>query len=118
MLRGRIGGGANIDEFDNPLTGFRRYTAQNDGSPDNVFDKTLFVVTGLDEQVAMRFVTLDVYDGTAWRAGNRTVADAEDDLFQRIGSEVAARRCPATTSRSTSRCAGPTPAPGCRWWGS
>ena len=38
----------------------------------------------------MRFVTLDDYDGTAWRAGNRTVADAEDDLFQRIGSEVAA----------------------------
>ena len=38
----------------------------------------------------MRFVTLDRYDGTAWRADNRTVDDVEDDLFQRIGSEVAA----------------------------
>jgi Transglutaminase-like superfamily/TgpA N-terminal domain len=90
VLRGRIGSGADIDEFDNPLSGFRRYTPQNDGSPDNVFDKTLFVVSGLEESTAMRFVTLDRYDGTAWRAANRTVADAEDDLFQRIGSEVAA----------------------------
>jgi hypothetical protein len=90
VLRGRIGSGADVDQFDNPLSGFRRYTAQHDGSPDNVFDKTLFVVSGLDEQSPMRFVTLDHYDGTAWRADNRTVADAEDDLFQRIGSEVAA----------------------------
>jgi len=90
VLRGRVGSGADIDQFDNPLSAFRRYTAQNDGSPDNVFDKTLFVVSGLDEESPMRFVTLDDYDGTAWRADNRTVADAEDDLFQRIGSEVAA----------------------------
>ena len=90
VLRGRVGSGADIDEFDNPLSGFRRYTLQDDGSPDNVFAKTLFVVSGLDEPTPMRFVTLDDYDGTAWRAGNRTVADAEDDLFQRIGSEVAA----------------------------
>jgi transglutaminase superfamily protein/transglutaminase TgpA-like protein len=92
VLRGRIGSGATIDQFDNPLVGFRRYTEQKDGSPDNVFDKTLFVVKGLDRPTAMRFVTLDTYDGTAWRTDNRTVEDAEDDLFQRIGSEVAASR--------------------------
>ena len=91
VLRGRVGSGAAVDEFDNPLVGFRRYTEQNDGSPDNVFDKTLFVVNGLEEPTAMRFVTLDTYDGTAWRADNRTVPGAEDDLYQRIGSEVAAR---------------------------
>ena len=90
VLRGRIGSGADIDEFDNPLSGFRRYTQQKDGSPDNVYAKTLFVVSGLDELTPMRIVTLDDYDGSAWRAGNRTVADAEDDLFQRIGSVVAA----------------------------
>lgn len=92
VLRGRIGSGAHIDEFDNPLSGFRRYTDQDDGSPDNVFSKTLLVVSGLDEPTPMRFVTLDDYDGTAWRADNRTVADAEDDLFQRIGTTVAAPR--------------------------
>lgn len=92
VLRGRIGSGANIDELDNPLSSFRRYTLQDDGSPDNVYDRTLFVVKGLEKPQAMRFVTLDEYDGTAWRAGNRTVQDAEDDLFQRIGSEVAAPR--------------------------
>ena len=90
VLRGRIGSGAEIDEFDNPLSAFRRYTQQNDGSPDNVFTKTLFVATGLEEEAPVRIVTLDAYDGTAWRAGNRTVADAEDDLFQRIGSVVSA----------------------------
>ena len=90
VLRGRVGSGATVDQLDNPLSSFRRYTAQNDGSPDNVFGKTLFVVKGLEEQQAMRFVTLDQYDGTAWRADNDTVPDANDDLFQRIGSEVAA----------------------------
>jgi hypothetical protein len=92
VLRGRIGSGAQVDQLDNPLSSFRRYTLQDDGSPDNVFDRTLFVVKGLETSQAMRFVTLDQYDGTAWRAGNRTVADAEDDLFQRISSEVAAPR--------------------------
>ena len=75
-----------------PVSAFRRYTEQKDGSPDNVYGKTLFVVKGLNEPTAMRFVTLDQYDGTAWRAGNDTVADAEDDLYQRIGSQVAAPR--------------------------
>ncbi len=50
------------------------------------------MVKGLPEPTAMRFVTLDQYDGTAWRAGNDSVADAEDDLFQRIGSQVGASR--------------------------
>jgi hypothetical protein len=36
----------------------------------------------------MRFATLDVYDGTGWHAGNRTVVDRADSLFLRIGSEV------------------------------
>jgi len=92
VLRGRIGSGADIDQLDNPLSSFRRYTLQDDGSPDNVFGRTLFVVSGLEQPQPIRFATLDEYDGTAWRAGNRTVADAEDDLFQRIGSEVAAPR--------------------------
>lgn len=92
VLRGRIGSGADIDQLDNPLSGFRRYTEQKDGSPDNVYARTLFVVKGLPEPTAMRFVTLDQYDGTAWRAGNDSVADAEDDLFQRIGSQVGASR--------------------------
>lgn len=92
VLRGRIGSGASIDQLDNPLASFRRFTDQSDGSPDNAFAKTLFVVSGLEEPTPMRFVTLDTYDGTAWRAGNRTVADVQDDLYQRIGSVVAAPR--------------------------
>ena len=90
VLRGRIGSGARIDEFDNPLSAFRRYTQQNDGSPDNVYGRTLFVLKGLPEAMPVRFVTLDTYDGTAWRAANDSMSDADDDLFQRIGSQVAA----------------------------
>jgi len=90
VLRGRIGSGARIDEFDNPLSAFRRYTQQNDGSPDNVYGRTLFVLKGLPDAMPVRFVTLDTYDGTAWRAANDSMSDADDDLFQRIGSQVAA----------------------------
>lgn len=90
VLRGRVGSGATVDELDNPLSSFRRYTQQTDGSPDNVYGKTLLVIRGLEEPAAMRFVTLDTYDGTAWRADNDTMPDESDDLFQRIGSEVGA----------------------------
>jgi hypothetical protein len=92
VLRGRLGRGASVDQLDNPLISFRRFTDQDDGSPDNAFAEVLFSVSGLEEVRAIRFVTLDLYDGTAWRAGNRTVDDADDDLFQRIGSEVSAPR--------------------------
>ena len=88
VLRGQVGQGEDVTRLDNPLSDFRRYTRQLPGTPGNVFNETLFEVDGLPPSVPMRFATLDVYDGTRWRAGNRTVVDRADSLFLRIGSEV------------------------------
>ena len=88
VLRGQVGKGEDVDSMDNPLSDFRRYTRQLPGTPGNVYNETLFEVDGLPDNVPMRFATLDVYDGTRWRADNRTVEDRADSLFLRIGSEV------------------------------
>ncbi len=90
VLRGQAGDGEDVSRLDNPLSRFRIFTRQLPGTPGNVFNETLLKVSGLPRDTPMRFVTLDVYDGTTWSPGNRTVEGRSDSLFLRIGQEVAA----------------------------
>ncbi len=92
VLRGRVGTGEDVSQLDNPLATFRKYTPQPPGTADNVADKRLLRVAGLPRGDVLRIVALDVYDGTSWVPGNRTVPDDSTALFQRIGSEVGAPR--------------------------
>lgn len=92
VLRGRVGSGQDVSQIDNPLASFRKFTDQPAGAADNVADKRLLKVSGLPRRDLLRFVALDVYDGTEWVAANRTVADDSAALFQRIGERVAASR--------------------------
>lgn len=90
VLRGRVGGGHDVSRLDNPLSSFRRFTPQPPEAGDDVAGRRLLRVRGLPEGVPLRFVALDVYDGTAWSADNGTVADSSLSLFQRIGQRVVA----------------------------
>jgi hypothetical protein len=90
VLRGRVGSGQDVSELDNPLASFRKYTSQPPGTADNVVGKRLLRVSGLPRGDQLRFVTLDVYDGNQWVAGNRTVPGDNSALFQRIGEHVGA----------------------------
>ncbi|MCW2760996.1 MAG: hypothetical protein JWR85_1197 [Marmoricola sp.] len=92
VLRGRVGSGQDVSQLDNPLAGFRKFTDQPTGTPDNVADTKLLKVTGLPRRDVLRIVALDTYDGTTWVAGNRTVEGDSASLFQRIGEDVGARR--------------------------
>ncbi|GAA1451837.1 hypothetical protein GCM10009641_86900 [Mycobacterium cookii] len=98
VLRGQVGAGEDVSRLDNPLSRFRSFTRQLPGTPGNVFNETLLKVSGLPRDTPLRFVTLDVYDGTTWSPGNRTVEGRSDSLFLRIGQEVGAplRGRPAT----------------------
>ena len=90
VLRGHVGNGQDVTALDNPLAGFRRFTRQPPESPDNLYAARLLRVRGMPAGRRLRFVTLDVYDRTGWRADNRSVDGATDDLFQGIGTEVSA----------------------------
>ncbi|MBV9832244.1 MAG: transglutaminase domain-containing protein [Marmoricola sp.] len=92
VLRGRVGTGQDVSQLDNPLASFRKYTSQPRGTADNVHDARLLRVTGLPDGVPLRYVALDVYDGTGWVTGNRTVPDDSSAIFQRIGDQVGAPR--------------------------
>lgn len=87
-LRGRVGAGADVSGNSTPLSSFRLFTRQPATSASNVFDSRLLGVKGLPRGVPMRFVALDTYDGVTWQADNRTVSEANDDIFLRIGSVV------------------------------
>ncbi|MCW2815337.1 MAG: hypothetical protein JWN84_2792 [Nocardioides sp.] len=93
VLRGRVGSGHDVTAVATPLSTFRTFTRQpRSTSGTNVFDRRLLRVDGLPADVPLRFTALDVYDGATWLADNRSVAGVSDDLFLRIGSEVAAPR--------------------------
>lgn len=93
VLRGRIGAGHDVADLTTPLSSFRRFTRQPlSTSTGNVHDERILRVRGLPPNHTVRFVALDVYDGRVWHADNRTMADANDDLYLRIGSEVGAPR--------------------------
>jgi hypothetical protein len=86
VLRGLVGRGADVSAADNPFSGLRRYLVEN--YTDSRYDVRLLRVEGLPPGEPLRFVTLDRYDAGVWVAGNDTVPDRSDDLFQRIASQV------------------------------
>lgn len=88
VLRGRVGSGEDVSQLDNPLAGFRTFTAQPEDATGNLNGRKLLRVTGLPDEARLRFVALDTYDGSTWNAGNATVAGTQADLFQRIGSVI------------------------------
>lgn len=92
VLRGRVGAGADVASLATPLSSFRAFTRQPPTAAGNVFDVRLLRVEGLPRGVPLRFVALDSYDGVTWQADNRTVVEANDDLFLRVGSVVDAPR--------------------------
>ena len=57
----------DVSQFPSPLAGFRKYTEPN---ASELFDKTLFKVSGLPEGTPVRLATLDTFDGSVWGAGN------------------------------------------------
>ena len=57
----------DVSQFPSPLAGFRKYTEPN---ASELFDKTLFEVSGLPEGTPVRLATLDTFDGSVWGAGN------------------------------------------------
>ncbi len=79
----------DVSQFPSPLAGYRKYTEPNKSE---LYDRTLLTVKGLPEGSALRFATLDSYDGYVWGAGQRTGAGEPVDPtegFRRVGSHIA-----------------------------
>ena len=79
----------DVSQFPSPLAGFRKYTEPNEAK---LYDRTLLTVQGLPEGSALRFATLDSYDGFVWGAGQRARSGEPADPttgFRRVGSHIA-----------------------------
>jgi len=77
-----------VRQVDTPLAEFRRFTDQPPEVLGNVYDSTLFTVTGLPAGSRLRFVALDTYDQEQWRPGDQTVPGRYDDRFLRVGRTI------------------------------
>ena len=79
----------DIGRYPSPLAGFRKYVDLRPASDDaNVFEKTLFTITGAPADSRIRIATMDTYDGMVWGASNDALPEAADDSFQRVSSSI------------------------------
>jgi Transglutaminase-like superfamily len=80
VLRDTVVPPLNLNAYPSPLVGFRKYT-----KPANqLYNQTLFTVTGLPAGTPVRIATLDDYNGSVWGATNGAGADG----FDRVGSTI------------------------------
>ncbi|MFQ6171014.1 DUF3488 and transglutaminase-like domain-containing protein [Oryzobacter sp. R7] len=75
----------DVSQFPSPLPGFRQYTEPN---PAELYDEPVLRVTGVPAGAAVRFATLDAYDGLVWGAADRSTDGVP---FQQVGSRIGAR---------------------------
>ncbi|WP_194911103.1 transglutaminase-like domain-containing protein [Catenulispora rubra] len=98
VLRDTVSPPFDISDYPSPLVGFRKYTKDSH----QLWDQTLFTVSGLSQGVPVRIATLDSYDGSVWGASN----GAGGGVFQRVGSQVAPT-APGSTLTTVSVTVGP-----------
>jgi transglutaminase-like putative cysteine protease len=91
VLRDRIVPPFDINEYPSPLVAFRKYTK----AANNLYDQTLFTVTGLPAGATVRIASLDDYDGLVWGASNGVANDG----FQRVGAVISPPSGPPVTVR-------------------
>ena len=75
----------DVSQFPSPLPGFRQYTEPNTAE---LYDEPVLRVSGLPTGSAVRFATLDSYDGLVWGAADRSTDGVP---FQQVGSRIGAR---------------------------
>lgn len=80
VLRDTIVPPLNLNAYPSPLVGFRKYTKD----ANQLYNQTLFTVTGLPAGTPVRIATLNDYDGSVWGATNGQGSDG----FQRVGSTI------------------------------
>jgi hypothetical protein len=85
VLRNYVAPPFDIGQYPSPLAGFRKYTKP----VQDLYDKTLFTVSGLPNGATVRIATLDDYNGLTWAAANRAAtAGSQPDTFQRVGTTI------------------------------
>ena len=75
----------DVSQFPSPLPGFRQYTEPNTAE---LYDEPVLRVSGLPAGSAVRFATLDAYDGLVWGAADRSTDGVP---FQQVGSRIGTR---------------------------
>ena len=81
VLRDSVTPPLDLNAYPSPLVGFRKYTRD----ADQLWDQTLFTVTGLPAGTPVRIATLDDYNGSVWGATNGPGGNG----FERVGSTIA-----------------------------
>lgn len=98
VLRDLVTPPFEIGAYPSPLVGFRKYTKD----ANQLWDQTLFTVSGLPDGAMVRIATLDDYNGAVWGAVDapETTAGGPRNSYQRVGARIptAARGRAATVT--------------------
>lgn len=79
----------DIGQYPSPLASFRRYVeVPTNPPPENLFQRELFTIRGVEPGTRVRFATLDSYDGKVWGASNNAIPGAANDTYQRVSDTI------------------------------
>ena len=86
VLRDLVTPPFEIGAYPSPLVGYRKYTRD----ANQLWDQTLFTVSGLPDGAPVRIAALDDYDGSVWGAVGEPggVAGDERNSYQRVGARI------------------------------
>jgi hypothetical protein len=86
VLRDLVTPPFEIGAYPSPLVGFRKYTKD----ANQLWDQTLFTVSGLPAGATVRIATLDDYNGSVWGAADdpATTAGGPRNSYQRVGARI------------------------------
>ncbi|HEX6359207.1 transglutaminaseTgpA domain-containing protein [Actinophytocola sp.] len=84
VLRDLVTPPFEIGAYPSPLVGFRKYTKD----ARQLWDQTLFTVSGLPSGATVRIATLDDYNGSVWGAADQPATAGPRNSFQRVGDRI------------------------------
>ena len=89
VLRDHVEPPFDVGQYASPLSSFRRYVKQPRPDPENLYEKPLLSITGVEPGTRVRFAALDTYDGVIWGASNdSTFGGPVEGTFQRVSSAI------------------------------
>jgi Transglutaminase-like superfamily len=89
ILRNEVEPPFDIGQYPSPLASFRRYVdLKDEPTPENLYNTSLFTITGVEPGTRVRFASLDRYDGVVWGAANDTIPGATNDTYRRVSSTI------------------------------
>jgi transglutaminase-like putative cysteine protease len=89
VLRDHIAPPFNLDQYQSPLSGFRKYVV-----PSQLRNQPVLTLSGVPDDTYVEFASMDAYDGVVYNVAQGSTASTASGNFATVGQPVSAEPCP------------------------